>query len=51
MRGYLDEPTTGLHEGLWPPPYEPVAAAGLTGTLRRVMQTCREFARSGRDRA
>jgi len=46
MRGYLEEPTPGLGEGLWPPPYEPARAAGLIRTLRRVVEACAGFVRS-----
>ena len=51
MRGYLDEPTTELREGRWPPPYEEAGAAALTRTLRRVVEVCAGFARraGGRD--
>ena len=38
MRGYLEEPSADLQEHNWPPPYEPAGAAGLVGTLRRVME-------------
>jgi formiminoglutamase len=47
MRSYLDEPTTRLREGLWPPAYDPAAAAALIGTLRHVVQACHEFACAG----
>jgi formiminoglutamase len=40
MRGYLDEPTSDLREVRWPPPYDPAGAAGLTRTLRRVVEGC-----------
>jgi len=38
MRGYLEEPAADLQEHNWPPPYEPAGAAGLVGTLRRVIE-------------
>jgi len=45
MRGYLEEPTSGLGKGHWPPPYEPARAAGLIRTLRRVVEACAGFVR------
>jgi formiminoglutamase len=48
MRGYLEEPDGPLREGYWPPRYEAAAAAGLIGTLRRLIDACGEFARSAR---
>jgi N-formylglutamate deformylase len=44
IRGYLPEPETP-DETNWPPPFDPAYAAPLTGTLRRVLTACLEFAR------
>jgi formiminoglutamase len=46
MRSYLEEPTSGLGEGHWPPPYEPARAAGVIRTLRQVVQVCAGFVRA-----
>ena len=43
MRGYLEEPSADLQEHNWPPPYEPAGAAGLVGTLRRVIEAAVGF--------
>jgi formiminoglutamase len=42
-RAYLDEPPQ-ICERSWPPPYDRERAAAVRATLRRVLETCLEFA-------
>ena len=46
-RGYLDEPQQ-LSEDNWPPAYMPARAQALRELLRRVLQSCIDFAQSQR---
>ena len=43
MRTYLDEPA-GFAQESWPPRYAADRAAGLIGTLERILRTCLDFA-------
>ncbi|HEX3432063.1 MAG TPA: N-formylglutamate deformylase [Rhizomicrobium sp.] len=43
MRGYLDEPVSPSAAN-WPAPYDPSRALALRRVLRRILETCLEFA-------
>ena len=43
MRGYMDEPVSPSPDN-WPPHYDPLRAEPLRSVLRRILQTCLEFA-------
>jgi N-formylglutamate deformylase len=47
MRGYLHEPSGPVDESNWPPEYDDTFAAPMRDTLRRVLEACLAFARSG----
>lgn len=42
-RAYLDEPSSPLDAGNWPPPYRDERAAAVRKTLRNVLRRCVEF--------
>jgi formiminoglutamase len=45
-RTYLDEPLGDVSEQNWPTPYDPAYAAPVRATLRAILQSCLDFARS-----
>ena len=45
-RTYLDEPLGDVSEQNWPTPYDPAFAAPVRATLRSILQSCLDFARS-----
>ena len=45
-RAYLDEPLGPVSEQNWPTPYDPAYAAPVRATLRAILDSCLDFARS-----
>ena len=51
IRGYMPEPHGPLDDSNWPPDYDPMYAAPMKATLRRVLEACLAFAHSPRTAA